>query len=36
MERQPVCRSNRCTVELQSNEVLEEETLEYLGIDPRR
>ena len=36
MERQAVCRSNRCTVELQSTEILEEETLEYLGIDPRR
>jgi len=36
MERRAVCRSNRCTVELQSNEILEEETLDYLGIDPRR
>jgi hypothetical protein len=33
MERQAVCRSNRCTVELQSNEILEEATLDYLGID---
>ena len=36
MERQAVCRSNRCTVELRSNEILEEATLDYLGIDPRR
>ncbi len=36
MERQAVCRSNRCAVELQSTGILEEETLEYLGIDPRR
>jgi len=35
MERQAVCRSNRCTVELQSNETLEEQTLDYLGINPR-
>ena len=35
MERQAVCRSNRCSVDLQSNEVLEEETLDYLGLDPR-
>ena len=35
MERQAVCRSNRCAVELQSNEILEEETLDYLGLDPR-
>lgn len=33
MERQPVCRNNRCAVELQSNEVLEEETRDYLGLD---
>ncbi len=35
MERQAVCRSNRCAVELQSTEVLEEETRDYLGLDPR-
>jgi hypothetical protein len=35
MQRQAVCRGNRCSVELQSNETLKEETLEYLGIDPR-
>ncbi len=35
MERQAVCRGNRCTVELQSTEILEEETLDYLGLDPR-
>lgn len=36
MDRQAVCRGNRCTVELQSNEILEAETLDYLGIDPRQ
>ena len=36
MERQAVCRSNRCAVELRSNEILEEKTLDYLGIEPRR
>lgn len=35
MERQAVCRSNRCGVELRSTEVLEEQTLDYLGLDPR-
>ena len=35
LQRQAVCRGNRCRVELQSNEVLEEETLDYLGLDPR-
>jgi hypothetical protein len=35
MERQAVCENNRCAVELQSTEILEEETLDYLGIDPR-
>ena len=35
LERQAVCRGNRCTVDLQSNESLEEETLDYLGLDPR-
>ena len=35
MERQAVCRNNRCAVELQSTEVLEEQTLDYLGLDPR-
>ncbi len=35
MERQAVCRGNRCIVELQSTEILEEETLDYLGLDPR-
>ncbi len=35
LERQAVCRGNRCSVDLQSNEVLEEETLDYLGLDPR-
>lgn len=35
MERQAVCRNNRCTVELQSTEFLEEKTLDYLGLNPR-
>jgi len=35
MERQAVCRGNRCSVELQSNDFLEEETLDYLGLSPR-
>ena len=35
MERQAVCRNNRCAVDLQTTEVLEEETLDYLGLDPR-
>lgn len=32
MQRQPVCKNNRCTVSLQTIDILEEETLEYLGI----
>ena len=32
MERQAVCRNNRCTVELRSNDPLQDETLQYLGI----
>jgi hypothetical protein len=35
LERQAVCRSNRCTVDLRSTEILEEETLDYLGLEPR-
>ena len=35
MERRAVCRSNRCTVELQSTELLEEKTRDYLGLDPQ-
>jgi hypothetical protein len=35
MERQAVCRSNRCTVELKSTKMLEEKTLDYLGLDPK-
>jgi len=35
LERQAVCRGNRCSVDLQSNEILKEETLDYLGLDPR-
>ena len=35
MERQAVCRSNRCSVELLSNDPLQDMTLQYLGIkDP--
>lgn len=33
MERRPVCHEHRCAVELQSNEILEKETRDYLGID---
>lgn len=32
MEREAVCRNNRCTVELISNDPLQDETLQYLGI----
>lgn len=32
MEREAVCRNNRCTVELVSNDPLQDETLQYLGI----
>jgi hypothetical protein len=32
MERRAVCRDNRCTVSLESIDVLEEETLDYLGL----
>ena len=35
MERQAVCRANRCSVELSSNDGLEEETLDYLGLGPQ-
>lgn len=35
MHRQPVCRNNRCGVELVTNELLQDETLRHLGIkDP--
>lgn len=33
MERLAVCRENRCTVSLDTIDSLEEETLEYLGIE---
>lgn len=33
MVRLPVCRNNRCTVELESAEILEEKTLDYLGLE---
>lgn len=36
LQRHAVCRSNRCAVELRSNEGLEEETLDYLGVERRR
>jgi len=32
MERRAVCQENRCTVSLETRDVLEEETLDYLGI----
>lgn len=35
MQRQAVCRSNRCAVELRSTEGLEEDTLDYLGVERR-
>lgn len=35
MKRQAVCRDNRCAVELQSTKILEEETRDYLGLEPR-
>ena len=34
MERQPVCRNNQCVVELRTLDLLRDQTLEYLGIDP--
>jgi hypothetical protein len=33
MERQAVCRNNRCAVDLVSNEPLKDETLRHLGIE---
>ncbi len=36
MQRQAVCRANRCAVELRDNEVLEEETRDYLGLEQRK
>jgi hypothetical protein len=35
MDRQAVCRNNRCAVDLVSNEPLKDETLRHLGIDTR-
>ena len=35
MERQAVCRSNRCAVDLKSTDILEGKTLDYLGLDPK-
>jgi hypothetical protein len=34
MDRRPVCINNMCAVELSGTEILTEETLDYLGIDP--
>lgn len=34
-KRQAVCRNNRCEVDLVTTDLLEEETLEYLGIEQR-
>lgn len=36
MEREAVCRNNRCEVELQTLDRLRNETLDYLGIDEER
>ena len=36
MERQPVCRNNRCIVELKTIDLLRESTFEHLGLDPDR
>ncbi|RLA34838.1 MAG: hypothetical protein DRR11_01615 [Gammaproteobacteria bacterium] len=33
--RQAVCRNNRCEVDLVTTDLLQEETLEYLGIEQR-
>ncbi len=33
-ERRAICRSNRCTVELETLDSLKEETLQHLGIEP--
>jgi hypothetical protein len=33
LDRQPVCRENRCTVELRGEDELKEQTLDYLGIE---
>lgn len=34
LQRQAVCRNNRCTVELQTIDILKDATLYHLGIDP--
>ena len=34
LEREPVCRQNRCTVELRTLDMLKDQTLEHLGIEP--
>lgn len=34
LERQAVCRNNRCTVELRTLDLLKERTFEHLGIEP--
>ncbi len=34
-KRQAVCRNNRCEVDLVTTDLLQEETLEYLGIERR-
>jgi len=34
-KRQAVCRNNRCEVDLVTTDLLQEETLEYLGIEQR-
>lgn len=34
LERHPVCRNNRCAVELRTLDLLRDQTLEHLGIEP--
>lgn len=36
LERHPVCRNNRCAVELRTLDFLRDQTLEHLGIEPDR
>lgn len=36
LERHPVCRNNRCAVELRTVEMLKDQTLDHIGIPPKR
>lgn len=36
MERRAVCRENRCSVSLETTDILEDETLDFLGISDSR